>query len=78
MPLTAAITPEVLDASRRQSENDYDMAINRVVIVTILYTASILFGHSDETIAFDVLTRLYLLYLCCAFAIFAVSMAGTG
>ena len=67
-----APSPAIMNAvSGTQAENDYDMAINRVVIVTILYTGSILFGHSDGSIAFGLLTSLYLIYLCCAFAIFA-------
>ena len=52
-------------------DGERDMAINRVVIITTLFAASILFGHSDESVRFDVMAKIYILYLCCAFAIFA-------
>ena len=51
-------------------DSEYDMAINRVVIITTLFGAAILFGHADEKVSFDFVARLYILYLVCAFAIF--------
>lgn len=52
-------------------DGEYEMAINRVVIITTLFAAGILFGHTDDSVSFDLIARLYALYLCAAFAVFA-------
>ncbi len=52
-------------------DSEYDMAVNRVVIITTLFVAAIIFGHAEQGISFDFIARLYILYLCAAFAIFA-------
>ncbi len=56
---------------RREPDSEYDMAVNRVVIITTLFVAAIIFGHAEQGISFDFIARLYILYLCAAFAIFA-------
>lgn len=52
-------------------DGEYEMAVNRVVIITTLFAAGVLFGHTDDSVSFDLIARLYALYLCCAFAVFA-------
>ncbi len=64
-------TPATPSAPVAPPDGEYEMAINRVVIITTLFAAGVLFGHTDDSVSFDLIARLYALYLCGAFAVFA-------
>jgi two-component system, sensor histidine kinase RpfC len=59
------------DMIGKKADPEYEMAINRVCIVSILYVGSQLFGQSEASVRFDYVTRLYFVYILSALVIFA-------
>ncbi|MDE2364901.1 MAG: response regulator [Hyphomicrobiales bacterium] len=50
--------------------NEYDMAISRIVITTTLVAGAALLGSAEQRPSVDIVSQVYFIYLCCAFGLF--------